>query len=64
MYNLNAKEVKFMNKKILIGIGIIVLIALFGFLIIKGLSKDTEKNTVKSYRISVHLLSASRTDPK
>lgn len=39
-----------MNKKILIGIGIIVLIALFGFLIIKGLSKDTEENTLSNHQ--------------
>lgn len=33
-----------MNKKMVIGIGIIVFIVLVGFFIIKGLSKDTQNN--------------------
>lgn len=33
-----------MNKKMVIGIGVIVFIVLVGFFIIKGLSKDTQNN--------------------
>ena len=43
MYNINTKEEKFMNKKVLICVGIIVLIVLAGILIIKRVNKDTEK---------------------
>ncbi len=43
MYNINTKEEKFMNKKVLICVGIIVLIVLAGILIIKKVNKDTEK---------------------
>ena len=35
-----------MNKKIVISIGVVVLIAIVGFLIIKGISKKTENNTL------------------
>ncbi len=43
MYNINNKEEKFMNKKVLICVGIIILIVLAGILIIKRVNKDTEK---------------------
>ncbi|MCI8469945.1 MAG: peptidylprolyl isomerase [Clostridia bacterium] len=39
-----------MNKKMVIGIGSIVLIALIGFLVIKGISKEPEKNTLSSHQ--------------
>ena len=39
-----------MNKKMAIGIGSIVLIVLVGFLIIKVVSKETEKNTLSNYQ--------------
>lgn len=39
-----------MNKKMMIGIVSIVLIALVGFLVIQGVSKRTEKDTLSSYQ--------------
>ena len=49
-----------MNKKIIIGIGTIVFIAIAGFLIIKGLSKETEKNKNNINKTSNNTLSNNK----